>query len=153
MFEQPDLSSAVRSLYKQTKMSTTNFSSKRLISLDALRGFTIIAMIVVNDPGFWSHVYAPLRHAEWNGVTPTIRQRAFRCGYSCQIGFAALCTALCWGGFSTGVLALQEEDFCEIVGDGRGGLLNYGVRRRVRLPALRLPYFTQKGDERAATLG
>ena len=45
--------------------------STRLISLDALRGFTIIAMIVVNDPGSWSHVYAPLLHAPWNGVTPT----------------------------------------------------------------------------------
>lgn len=43
----------------------------RLISLDALRGFTIMAMIVVNDPGSWDHVYAPLLHAEWNGVTPT----------------------------------------------------------------------------------
>ena len=28
-------------------------------------------MIIVNDPGSWSHVYAPLRHAEWNGATPT----------------------------------------------------------------------------------
>jgi predicted acyltransferase len=43
----------------------------RLISLDALRGFTIMAMITVNDPGSWDHVYAPLLHAEWNGVTPT----------------------------------------------------------------------------------
>jgi predicted acyltransferase len=46
-------------------------SNLRLISLDALRGFTIMAMIVVNDPGSWSHVYAPLLHASWNGVTPT----------------------------------------------------------------------------------
>ncbi len=45
--------------------------SNRLISLDALRGFTIAAMIIVNDPGSWSHVYAPLLHAEWNGITPT----------------------------------------------------------------------------------
>ncbi len=46
-------------------------STGRLISLDALRGFTIMAMIVVNDPGSWSHVYPPLLHASWNGVTPT----------------------------------------------------------------------------------
>ncbi len=46
-------------------------ASKRLISLDALRGFTIAAMVIVNDPGSWSHVYAPLRHAEWNGCTLT----------------------------------------------------------------------------------
>lgn len=43
----------------------------RLISLDALRGFTIAAMIIVNDPGSWSHVYDPLLHADWNGITPT----------------------------------------------------------------------------------
>jgi predicted acyltransferase len=44
---------------------------KRLISLDALRGFTIAAMVIVNDPGSWSHVYRPLEHAEWNGCTLT----------------------------------------------------------------------------------
>ncbi len=44
---------------------------KRLISLDAFRGFTIAAMIMVNFPGSWSHIYAPLEHAEWNGLTPT----------------------------------------------------------------------------------
>ena len=46
-------------------------TSKRLLSVDILRGLTIIFMIIVNDPGSWSHVYAPLLHAEWNGVTPT----------------------------------------------------------------------------------
>jgi len=45
--------------------------NKRLLSLDILRGFTIILMIIVNDPGSWSNVYAPLLHAEWNGITPT----------------------------------------------------------------------------------
>lgn len=44
---------------------------KRLISLDAFRGFTIAAMIMVNNPGSWSHVYPPLEHADWNGLTPT----------------------------------------------------------------------------------
>ncbi len=44
---------------------------KRLISLDAFRGFTIAAMIMVNNPGSWSYVYPPLEHAEWNGLTPT----------------------------------------------------------------------------------
>ncbi|HDS08251.1 MAG TPA: DUF5009 domain-containing protein [Bacteroides sp.] len=44
---------------------------KRLISLDALRGFTIAAMVIVNDPGSWRYVYPPLRHAEWNGCTVT----------------------------------------------------------------------------------
>jgi len=44
---------------------------KRLASLDALRGCTVAAMLLVNDPGDWSHVYAPLDHAVWDGCTPT----------------------------------------------------------------------------------
>ena len=44
---------------------------QRLLSLDFFRGLTIAAMIVVNDPGSWSHVFSPLLHAEWHGATPT----------------------------------------------------------------------------------
>ncbi|HEV7967700.1 MAG TPA: heparan-alpha-glucosaminide N-acetyltransferase domain-containing protein [Candidatus Acidoferrales bacterium] len=43
----------------------------RMVSLDVFRGATIAAMILVNDPGSWSHIYPPLEHAEWNGWTPT----------------------------------------------------------------------------------
>lgn len=43
----------------------------RLVSLDAFRGITIAGMILVNNPGSWSHVYPPLLHAEWHGWTPT----------------------------------------------------------------------------------
>lgn len=43
----------------------------RLISLDAMRGFTIAAMILVNFPGNGSYVYEPLKHSVWNGLTPT----------------------------------------------------------------------------------
>ena len=43
----------------------------RLSSLDAFRGMTIAGMILVNNPGSWQHVYAPFRHAEWHGWTPT----------------------------------------------------------------------------------
>jgi predicted acyltransferase len=43
----------------------------RLLSLDAFRGLTIAAMILVNDPGDWGHVYWPLLHAPWHGWTPT----------------------------------------------------------------------------------
>ena len=46
-------------------------SSNRLLSLDVMRGLTIAGMIMVNNPGSWKYVYAPLRHAEWNGLTPT----------------------------------------------------------------------------------
>ncbi|MBN1952209.1 MAG: DUF1624 domain-containing protein [Bacteroidales bacterium] len=45
--------------------------NQRLLSLDAFRGFTIAAMIMVNNPGSWSHIYPPLEHAPWNGLTPT----------------------------------------------------------------------------------
>ena len=45
--------------------------SGRLLSLDILRGVTIAGMILVNNPGSWGNIFAPLRHAEWNGLTPT----------------------------------------------------------------------------------
>jgi predicted acyltransferase len=43
----------------------------RLLSLDALRGITVAAMVLVNNPGTWRAVYPPLRHADWHGWTPT----------------------------------------------------------------------------------
>ena len=43
----------------------------RLRSLDFFRGLTVAGMILVNDPGDWSHIYAPLEHSKWNGCTPT----------------------------------------------------------------------------------
>lgn len=42
-----------------------------MISLDIFRGLTIAFMIIVNTPGSWQYVYAPLRHAKWHGCTPT----------------------------------------------------------------------------------
>lgn len=48
-----------------------NKASNRLISLDAFRGFTIMLMILVNNPGSWSYSLPPLRHASWHGCTPT----------------------------------------------------------------------------------
>ncbi|WP_431293232.1 acyltransferase family protein [Pedobacter sp. P26] len=44
---------------------------QRLLSLDFFRGLTVASMILVNNPGSWGHIYAPLEHAEWNGCTPT----------------------------------------------------------------------------------
>jgi predicted acyltransferase len=49
-------------------MEQTN--SKRLLSLDILRGITIVGMILVNNPG-GDFVFAPLKHAQWIGLTPT----------------------------------------------------------------------------------
>ncbi|MFB3813321.1 MAG: acyltransferase family protein [Terriglobales bacterium] len=46
-------------------------AATRLISLDAFRGLTIAGMVLVNNPGTWSAVYWPLRHADWHGWTPT----------------------------------------------------------------------------------
>ncbi len=43
----------------------------RLGSLDVFRGLTIAGMVLVNNPGTWSAIYAPLKHAEWHGITPT----------------------------------------------------------------------------------
>lgn len=44
---------------------------ERLLSLDAFRGATIAAMLLVNNPGSWSDIYPPLAHAPWHGWTPT----------------------------------------------------------------------------------
>jgi len=46
-------------------------NSERLVSLDIFRGLTVAFMIIVNTPGSWDFVYAPLRHSGWNGCTPT----------------------------------------------------------------------------------
>lgn len=45
--------------------------AQRIESVDLLRGITIAAMILVNTPGDWGSVYAPLLHADWHGLTPT----------------------------------------------------------------------------------
>lgn len=45
--------------------------SQRYLALDVLRGMTVAAMITVNNPGSWSHIYAPLKHSAWHGCTPT----------------------------------------------------------------------------------
>ena len=43
----------------------------RLKALDSFRGATVAAMLLVNNPGTWSAIYAPFKHAEWHGCTPT----------------------------------------------------------------------------------
>ncbi len=45
--------------------------SGRLAALDVFRGVTMAAMVIVNNPGDWGHVYWPLLHADWHGCTPT----------------------------------------------------------------------------------
>jgi len=57
-------------LDKSDRMSE-NPNQERLISLDVFRGITIAGMTLVNNPGTWSTIYGPLKHAEWHGITPT----------------------------------------------------------------------------------
>jgi predicted acyltransferase len=45
--------------------------NQRYYSLDVFRGATVALMIMVNNPGSWDYIYAPLDHAKWNGCTPT----------------------------------------------------------------------------------
>lgn len=52
-------------------MATSIKAPQRLLSLDVFRGFTVASMILVNNPGDWGHIYAPLEHSDWNGCTPT----------------------------------------------------------------------------------
>jgi predicted acyltransferase len=48
---------------------TTTSPSSRIAPLDVLRGLTIAAMILVNNPGDWTAVYEPLLHTYWTGIT------------------------------------------------------------------------------------
>lgn len=49
----------------------TSLTGKRFPALDIFRGLTIAGMVLVNTPGSWQYVFSPLRHAPWNGCTPT----------------------------------------------------------------------------------
>jgi predicted acyltransferase len=55
----------------QDRATNTVQAPRRVLSIDVLRGITIAFMILVNDPGDWSHTYAQLDHAKWNGWTLT----------------------------------------------------------------------------------
>ncbi|MCC6288606.1 MAG: DUF1624 domain-containing protein [Chitinophagaceae bacterium] len=45
--------------------------NQRFHSLDVFRGATVCLMILVNNPGSWAHIFSPLEHAKWHGITPT----------------------------------------------------------------------------------
>jgi predicted acyltransferase len=65
---------------------------ERLVSLDVYRGLTVAGMILVTDPGTYNAVYWPLRHAEWNGATPTdmiFPSFLFIVGVAIPLSFAA----------------------------------------------------------------
>jgi len=54
-----------------TAPAPVSSTRERLTSLDVFRGATVAGMLLVNDPGTWSAIYAPLEHAAWHGWTPT----------------------------------------------------------------------------------
>jgi predicted acyltransferase len=62
---------AVTEVQRPVAASTPLATRERLLALDVFRGLTIAGMLLVNDPGSWSHIYPPLEHAEWHGWTPT----------------------------------------------------------------------------------
>ncbi len=70
---------------------TEKQAGNRLISLDAFRGFTIAAMVLVNNPGDWGNLYSQLAHAKWNGWTFTdwiFPFFLFICGVSMTLSLA-----------------------------------------------------------------
>ena len=72
-------------------MSLTR-TSKRLVSLDVLRGITVCGMILVNNAGACGYAYAPLKHAKWDGFTPAdesqVNSRDYIDGYEVQDVYA-----------------------------------------------------------------
>jgi predicted acyltransferase len=62
---------AVAEVQRPLAVPTPPATRERLLALDVFRGLTIAGMLLVNDPGSWSHIYSPLKHAEWHGWTPT----------------------------------------------------------------------------------
>ena len=56
---------------REPKITSPASPATRLMSLDLFRGATIALMILVNDAGNEEASYWPLKHAAWNGWTPT----------------------------------------------------------------------------------
>jgi predicted acyltransferase len=65
------MSSATRTVSAPDPLVSSVSSSKRYLAVDLLRGLTIAFMILVNDNGDESVAFWPLKHAAWNGFTPT----------------------------------------------------------------------------------
>lgn len=57
--------------FELPSITKTNAVNQRFYSLDVFRGATVCLMILVNNPGSWGSIYAPLEHAPWHGLTPT----------------------------------------------------------------------------------
>jgi predicted acyltransferase len=67
-------------------------ASWRLVSVDVFRGLLVAGMVLVTNAGDWNHVYWPLKHADWNGSTPTdmiFPSFLFLAGVSMTFSFAS----------------------------------------------------------------
>lgn len=67
----PKATRAVANTSAASAASATPPARERLLALDVFRGMTVAGMLLVNNPGSWSHIYPPLEHATWHGWTPT----------------------------------------------------------------------------------
>jgi predicted acyltransferase len=72
--------------------SRGNAARQRLVSVDFFRGVLVMGMVLVTNAGDWNHVYWPLKHADWNGSTPTdmiFPSFLFLAGVSTTFSFAS----------------------------------------------------------------
>lgn len=65
------MSSTTRTVSAPDPLISPASASKRYLAVDLLRGLTIAFMILVNDNGDEHVAFWPLKHAAWNGFTPT----------------------------------------------------------------------------------
>jgi predicted acyltransferase len=115
--------------------------SGRLHSLDVFRGMTIAGMLLVNNPGTWSQIYPPLRHAEWHGWTPTdliFPFFLFIVGVAMTFSFGRLRE----GGASRGALVRKAAKRAAILFGL--GLLLHGFPNYLDLSSLRIPGVLQR---------
>ena len=84
--------STAEALSRHPRSQEASTSSHRLLSLDCFRGLLVMGMVLVTNAGSWSYVYWPLKHADWNGITPTdliFPSFLFVCGLSMTYSFPA----------------------------------------------------------------
>lgn len=77
-------------------------ANNRIEALDVFRGLALALMLLVNNPGSWSYVYAPFLHADWHGLTPTDLVFPFflfvvGASMACSLRNRVLTTGLPWG--------------------------------------------------------
>jgi len=68
---------SVKEIVKKMKMLEVK-TMQRFLSVDALRGLTVAAMLLVNSAGDWDHVYPCLEHASWHGATRALIASTWR---------------------------------------------------------------------------